>query len=231
MAKPWVAAAAVLLIWQAAPGHSAETPVPLDGPAAQQVIAAMDAEPRIARTWAMCPADAYDRSAPFYARWVKPDSEEPDICGAAPDACYRRCMDGGEAGACFGLGRAFQLRPAEIGNRHAHMLFAMACANGMGAGCTNRASSLRNLPVAREPLLSLPDKIRDNCEHRSFHIGCVQGDAWSCSMEGQAYQLGEGVPADAAQARTLFERSCGIAPDFVACTFAKDRMKEMSGRR
>ena len=231
MARRWVLAAAVLLAWPSASGHTAEAPVSLDGPAAQRVIAAMDAEPRIASTWAMCPADAYDRSAPSYARWVKPDSEKPDTCATSPETCYRRCMDGADAGACFGLGRAFQLRPEEIDDRHAQMLYAMACANGMGAGCTNRASSLRSVPVAGEPLLSLPAKVRNNCEYRSFHIGCAQGDAWSCSMEGQAYQLGQGVPTDAAQARASFDRSCRIAPDFVACTFAKGRMKEMKRQR
>lgn len=231
MAKRWIAAAAVLLSWQSAPGRTAETSVPLDGPAAQWVIAAMDAEPRISKTWAMCPADAYDRSAPFYARWVNPSSEKSDVCAAAPDACYRRCMDGSEAGACFGLAQAFQLRPKEIDDRHAQMLYAMSCANGIGAGCTNRASSLRNVPVAGEPLLSLPAKMRDNCEYRSFQIGCVQGDAWSCSMEGQAYMLGEGVPTDAAKARASFERSCGLAPDFVACTFAREHMSAMKRQR
>lgn len=231
MANRRAVAAAVLLIGRLAPGYAAEPPVPMDGPAAKAVVAAMDAEPRVAAVWAMCPADAYDRFAPFYARWVKPSSEAPDICARTPDACYRRCVDGGDSGACFGLGRAFQLRPDEIDNRYAEMLYAMACANGMGSGCTNRASGLRNAPVDGEPLLSLPAKMRDNCEYRSFHIGCVQGDAWSCSMEGQAYELGEGIPTDAAQARALLERSCGISPDFVACTFAKDRMRAMKRQR
>ena len=223
-------AVTVLLACWPGPGHTDEPPAPFDVSAAQVVAGHMDADPRLAAIFAMCPADAFKRDAPFYALWTNPKSNDEGLCGASPDVCYRQCVDDADAGACFGLGRAFQLNDAAVDERHTQTLFALACDAGMGSGCTNRASSLRNAPVEDEPLQRLSRAEQEDCEHRSFRIGCTQGDPWSCAMLGQSYQLGEGVAASPAQARSFFERSCSLSPEFVACDFAKAGLAALKRR-
>ncbi|MGT2488295.1 hypothetical protein ACU4GA_24925 [Methylobacterium oryzae CBMB20] len=46
-------------------------------------------------------------------------------------------------------------------------------------------------------------------------------------MLGQAYRLGEGVAAEASQARAALDVACAIKPDFAACAFAKRQRAEM----
>ncbi len=209
----------------------AEEPTPLDLAQAKTVMQEMDGDSRLQAVFALCPADAYERDAPFYAADVKPDATPLGQCSAAPEACYRRCMDHAEPGECFGLARAFQVHGPAVERRYAQMMFAMACNTGMGAGCTNRAASLRNATVKGDTERFGHAKAREPCEHRSFVVACTQGDAWGCAMLGQSYENGEGVALSITQARLYYERSCSIDPDFASCAFATGKLAEIGSDR
>lgn len=215
----------------ASPARADETahapaPTTLDADQATRLMTLIDGDRRLASVFAMCPADAFRRDAPVYALYVKPESDEA-ACATDPVACYRRCAEDAQGSSCFGLARLFQENPDTVANRYAQTLFAMACDAGMGAGCTNRAASLRNNPVDGEPLMAATEVERANCEHRSFDIACRQGDAWGCAMLGQTYQYGEGIERDATRARRYYDQSCAISPSFAACDFAKRHMTSM----
>ena len=196
---------------------------------AATVMAQIDADVRLRGVFAMCPADAYARDAPFYADYVKPRSRPLAECAAAPTECYRRCLEAADPGACFGLARAFQENEPAVDRRYAQMLFAMACDVGQGAGCTNRAASMRNAPIESDATLQGSKTAMQRCEHRSFAVACTQGDAWGCSMLGQTFELGEGTPVSTTQARRYYQKSCSINPDFPSCDFAKVRLGSLDG--
>ena len=220
-------AVALLLLLVSVPGHAVEDPAPLDLDLSRRVIAMIDASSKLSSVFALCPADAFERDAPFYGLYVKPTSISATECAHDPVTCYKHCVDDAQSGSCFGLARAFQLHSDLIDKRYAQTLFAMACDNGMGSGCTNRASSLRNVPIEGEPMRSIPEKEQVTCEYRSFRIGCTQGDAWSCAMLGQSYDNGEGVVHNAREARRHYRKACDIAPNFVACHFARSKLEEL----
>ena len=223
----WVGAGTLPLLLVTLSGQAVEGPALLDLGLSHQVTAMIDASPKLSSVFALCPADAFKRDAPFYGLYVKPASVSATTCAHDPMTCYKHCVDDAWSGSCFGLARAFQLHSDLIDKRYAQKLFAMACDHGMGSGCTNRASSLRNDPIEGEPMRSGSEKAQATCEHRSFRIGCIQGDAWSCAMLGQSYDNGEGVARDVRQARRHYRQACDIAPNFVACDFAKPKLEEL----
>ena len=211
----------------AAPHAWAEQTGAFDLDQAKTVMRRLGGDARAQAIFAMCPADAYRRDAPFYADWVKPRAVAEATCLAGPQACYQRCAEHSDSGACFGLARVFSDKQAELGQRYTEMLYALACDAGLGAGCTNRAASLRNAPLDTDAALHGDMAARETCEHRSFKIACTQGDAWGCAMLGQTYQNGEGVPVSVTQARYYFERACTINPNFASCDFAKQHLSEI----
>ena len=220
----WLAVVALMGVMHAAVAQDAPK---LQPEQAQSVMQQIDGEARVRAVMALCPADAYHRDAPFYADWVKPASRPDTECAAAPAACYRACLLDADPGACFGLARAFQQNEPAIDRRYTQAMFAMACDAGMGAGCTNRAASLRNRPIKGDREALGDATARQPCEHRSFAAACTQGDAWGCAMLGQTYQRGEGVEQSATQARRYFEKSCAINPHFASCEFAKAGLEEL----
>ncbi len=214
-----------------AAASGAERDPPLDMGQAKTVMQRLDGDAAVQAIFGLCPADAYRRDAPFYADYVKPDSVPLARCAAGPADCYRRCVDEAEPGACFGLARAFQVTEPAIDHRYAQMLFALACDHGEGAGCTNRASSLRNAPVKGDAARFGDATARQDCEVRSFRAACTQGDAWGCTMLGQSYQNGEGVERSVTQARRYYEKSCAINARFASCDFAKANMESLGTGR
>jgi TPR repeat protein len=73
--------------------------------------------------------------------------------------------------------------------------------------------------------------VKNACQFRSFKIACRENDAWGCAMLGQSYQYGEGVTRSASMARSAFRKSCRLAPDFEACSFARDGIRELAAVR
>lgn len=198
-----------------------------NGAEAQQVVALMDANPALARVYAACPADVFRQEAAPWEPLIRSRGVPLEICGTRPLSCLALCTTGSSGGHCFALARAFQVNQDQIKPRHAQMLFSMACATGMAGGCTNRAASIRNMRHEGDPFREAPEERKDLCQYRSFEIACGRRDAWGCAMLGQSHHYGEGVRADAAQARHFYQESCRISPAFAACEFSKSGIKAL----
>jgi len=205
--------------------NEAATP-PLNREQADKVVVQLDADQRVARVFAMCPADAFRTQQPVWRRLYAPANVPDADCARSPRSCLDSCLNWADSRSCFGLARAFQLNDELVPSRYAQMMFSMACATGLGAGCTNRGAAIRNTGDPGGPFNG-PDPARERCEARSFTIGCGENDAWGCAMLGQSYQKGEGLPADPLQARLMYAKSCAISPSFAACRFATRRMKDL----
>ena len=195
--------------------------IPRLGPATiDRLTRRMDADAALHRLLAVCPADVYRRRAGTAA------GVSLEACGRRPDQCLAQCLDRGSPDACFTLAGIVQAAP-HLDPLYGESLYQMACAAGDAAGCVNRAAGLRNASYAGDPYPKQPDARRSVCQFRSFAIGCDAGGAWGCTMRGQAYARGEGVPADVAAARRDFARACALGPLFAACTFAKKQLEEL----
>ena len=180
----------------------------------------MDGDAAVRRLLALCPADVYRRR-------VGPGSGATQaVCGRRPEQCLALCLERGSADACFSLAGIVQATP-RLDPLYGESLYQMACAAGDATGCVNRAAGLRNASYAGDPYPKRPAARRLTCQFKSFSLGCEAGGAWGCTMRGQAYALGEGVPADAAAARRDFTRACALGPRFAACSFAKKRIEEL----
>jgi hypothetical protein len=195
---------------------------------ATAVSAKMLVSRKATRALRTCPADLYEEGL-LSTREAAPRNFELADCARNRARCYRACIGGNMGEACFRLGQAFEARGRTGDSLRKQTLFALACAGGAGAGCTNRAAGLRNGRYPGGPLLALPRAARLTCEYRSFKIDCDLGGAWGCAMLGQAYRSGEGVARDAGLARQAYKKACSLAPDFEACEFAKSDLSEMGG--
>ena len=145
-----------------------------------------------------------------------------------PRDCYNLCVEWANGSACFRLAETYTHYSLDVPDAlDKERFFALACAMGYPAGCTNRAAGMRNGRLAGDPLYEAPIAARHHCEYRSFLLDCDRRGAWGCAMLGQAYQRGEGVTAQQQRAKAAFEASCAINPKFAACDFAKRRRAEM----
>lgn len=204
------------------PGLSAE--------AAKAVTSRMDENPQLRDVFGACPGDKYRRAVADSAVRLTVAPTRTERCTANPAGCYDRCMSG-SGSACFRLARTFQENEKAVPPRYTQMLFSMSCGFGYGAGCTNRASSIRNSLREGDPFRGASESVKNACQFRSFRIACRQDDAWGCAMLGQSYQYGEGVTRSGPQARSAFRKSCRLAPNFEACSFSKDGIRELSTMR
>jgi TPR repeat protein len=202
---------------------------PLQTTGAATVSARMLLNRKAARAIRTCPADLYEEGLRLPAKQAPSRNLGLSECTRNPERCYRACVSGNVGEACFRLGQAFEARGRTGDNLRKQTLFALACAGGDGAGCTNRAAGLRNGRFPGDPLLGMPAQARLSCTYRSFKIDCELGGAWGCAMLGQAYRLGEGVAPDIRLAREAYRRACSIAPGFDACEFGKSDLSPPGG--
>jgi hypothetical protein len=195
---------------------------------AAEVSQRLRAEPRLLRSFATCPADTFERERPFWRRLAAPKEPSERTCAQHPAACYDLCVGWANGPACFRLAEAYTHHSLDVPDAlDKERFYALACASGFPAGCTNRAAGVRNGRYAGDPLRETSLATQHACEYRSFLIDCDRRGAWGCAMLGQAYQRGEGVASQAQRARAAFEASCAIDPKFAACDFAKRRLSEM----
>ena len=149
-------------------------------------------------------------------------------CTEHPVACYDLCVGWSNAPACFELALAYERHLGDLADEtDKERLYALACAGGYSAGCTNRAAGIRNRSYAGDPFRTAPPATKQLCEYGSFLLDCDRRGAWGCAMLGQALRNGEGVSAQPTRARAAFDTSCKIDLDFVACSFAKRQVEQM----
>lgn len=150
-----------------------------------------------------------------------------DLCLAKPRLCLDLCRRHGDAKACAHFGWAAQKGEPTIPPRIGAAFFARACLLGYAAGCTNRASGIRNGDYADDPFRNAGLYARV-CEFKAFRFACAHNDAWGCAMLGQAYGNGEGVHVDKTAALAAYKKTCDLAPAFVACETAKSNIETLS---
>ena len=138
--------------------------------------------------FAQCPARIYS------GIWHRPHIDNilfsrrirAAYCKKTPDKCLQKCTNGKNGEYCFELARAFETYewPQEIGTLEMQdfsgRLFALACAYGSAAGCTNRAAGIRNDRHSEDPfndLASQQPKIKA-CLFSTFQLACGAKDAW-----------------------------------------------------
>jgi hypothetical protein len=202
----------------------------LSAEAAKAVTSRMDENPQLRDVFAACPADKFRRAVADPALRLTVATTSTERCTADPAGCYHQCISG-SGSACFHLARSFQEHEGAVPPRYTQMLFSMSCGFGYGAGCTNRASSIRNYLREGDPFRGAGESVKGACQFRSFRIACRQDDAWGCAMLGQSYQYGEGVTRSARLARSAFRKSCRLAPNFEACDFSKEGIGELAATR
>ena len=195
---------------------------------AAEVSQRLRTEPRLARTFAACPADTFARERPFWRGLAAPQQPAERTCAQHPAACYDLCVTWANGPACFRLAEAYTHHSLDVDDvLDKERFFALACALGDPAGCTNRAAGVRNGRYPGDPLRTVPTADQHACAYRSFLIDCDRRGAWGCAMLGQAYRNGEGVAAQEQRAKAAFEASCAISPKFAACDFAKGHLAQM----
>ena len=195
---------------------------------AAQVSERLHREPKLLRSFSVCPADTFERERPFWRGFADPKRPTEKTCALHPADCYDLCVGWANGPACFDLAQAFEHHSLDVADViDKHRLYALACAAGYPAGCTNRAAGIRNGHYDDEPHRSSPEATKQVCEYRTFSISCDHREAWGCAMLGQAYRLGEGVAAQPQRARAAFEASCQISPKFASCDFAKGQLRSM----
>ena len=191
------------------------------------VGAQTEANDEIQSHYKVCPAEIANTARPLWRLLFPGEHISRESCGEDIKACYRTCMEEGNAAACLALGYTLQAASPVISPLWSQMLFAQACAAGNSGGCTNRAAGIRNGQLDGDPMLDTdPDELR-SCFLRTFTLTCNEGDPWGCTMLGQSYQFGEGAPPDVRAAKRFYEKSCAISENFPACDFARDRLQEL----
>lgn len=223
------AAAFALLSGPAAPrADEAPAAAPFNAAEAAAIAGPLRQDPALLRSFGTCPADTFARERPVW-RWAfAPRRPTERRCAREPAACYALCTRWSNAPACFDLALAFEHHSLDVADiLDKERLYALACAGGFPAGCTNRAAGIRNGGYAEDPFRDAPRTDTDACLARSFRLDCDRRGAWGCAMLGQAYRLGEGVAAEASRARAAFDMACAINPDFAACAFARRQLAEM----
>lgn len=182
----------------------------------------------IERRLQTCPADAFESGRPFWRGFIAAKAPTEKVCARHPLDCYDLCVRWSNAKACFDLALAFEHHSLDVDIFDKQKLYAVACAKGMPAGCTNRAAGIRNGRYRDDPFREAPLASRQACEFRSFELDCDRRGAWGCAMLGQAYENGEGVGANIARARAAFEASCAISPKSAACSFAERHLERLN---
>ncbi|MDO9418779.1 sel1 repeat family protein [Pararhizobium sp.] len=192
------------------------------------ISAAIDADSEIKANHALCPADAFKGSRPYWRMLLSSTARTEKTCAADLALCLDDCRVKRNENACFAMARIFQERE-ETGTapKYAQMMFAQACATGSPGGCTNRAASIRNARPVGDPFDGVETEVQNTCLFRSFDTACSNEDAWGCAMLGQSHQTGQGIAQNSAKARTAYEKACVISPDFPACDYAKSLMEEL----
>jgi hypothetical protein len=194
----------------------------------EAVTLEMRRDPAVMRNYSACPANVFGRvrgGAPV-------EGLTEAVCTAEPMRCWTLCNEGRNGTACFRLARVFQERGPENDPR-SQILFTMACARGMAAGCTNRGAGVRNGEYDEDPFRKLSKARREACTFRSFDIACRQEDSWGCFMHGQAAASGEGVKRDIGRARDSFARACAATGGrgVAGCASANEALEDLKRRR
>jgi hypothetical protein len=191
----------------------------------EAVTTVMRRDPAVMRNYGACPADVFRQARASGVQTLA-------TCAAEPMGCWTLCSKSRDGNACFRLALAFQQFAPE-GDPRSQILFTMACARGMAAGCTNRGAGIRNSDYDGDPLKKLSKAKREACTARSFAIACRQEDSWGCFMLGQATANGEGVQRDLASARADYARACAATggQDVAGCAAANEALKDLDRRR
>jgi TPR repeat protein len=122
-------------------------------------------------------------------------------------ACKQRPPDdraacaGGDGAACY---RAGKLAVESHDDKTGMELLRRGCDAGDGKSCTMLADCHG---LKREQL---------DEQVRLYQRACDLRDGAGCYPLARLYEQGRGVPADAARARTLYERGCALG-DFMSC--------------
>jgi TPR repeat protein len=210
-----------------APLQAQDTPPDTD--ILQAIAGQVDAVQGIDGLLAACPAAIHGTGAGWFDG-MRGDGlirSEAD-CAADLTLCLRACTEGAHKNACFRLGLVFQTasyaQVSEAFEITARKAFAMSCAMGYAAGCTNRAAGLVNFPLAADALSQEPLATREACGFASFTSACNEGDSWGCTMLGLAYAEGKAVARDEGLARDALKKACLLAndPSFEACVYARE---------
>jgi hypothetical protein len=185
-------------------------------------------DPATEGIYSTCPADVFGRVRRRAAKGGLTES----ACAADPMRCWESCSGNRNGEACFRLARVFQDH-APKGDPRSQILFTMACARGMAAGCTNRGAGVRNAAYLNDLLREQPKARQEACTARSFDVACRNGDSWGCFMHGQAAQNGEGIPRDVARARASYRRACALTEgrDVAGCAAANEALPALDRRR
>jgi TPR repeat protein len=104
---------------------------------------------------------------------------------------------------------------------HAQALFLRACRLGVASGCTNAAA---DIDLRRERAAGTAEA----CTVPTYERTCAAGDAWGCTMLGDALLVGRGVRADPSRARVALEKACHGDEADPACVAAR-RLLTRSG--
>ena len=113
---------------------------------------------------------------------------------------YQQGCDGGDAGACTGLGF---LHEKGIGmgpdSAEAERLYRQGCDGGDAPGCTNLGYlHLEGIGMDPDPAEAA----------RLYRRGCDGGDALGCNNLGYLYEQGIGMDPDPAEAARLYRQDC-----------------------
>ncbi len=221
-----------LALGLAAPGSGQGKEVPAgSGRALAALLKPLDQNRQLARLYRQCPGGLFKPEPSRSPRLHRQAARLNDACEGQESACFRACVQEGNGAACLDLAYIAQRKRALVAPRYAQVLFTLACANGVGAGCTNRAAGIRNGGYADDPIGTGPDGASERCQHRSFKIACEQRDPWGCAMLGQSYRLGEGTAENPIAARSAYQQSCKLSPDFEACSFSREGLKAIDDAR
>jgi hypothetical protein len=191
------------------------------------LLPALEKNQELPAVYEVCPADIYKSKMTLFSLLRTDEWPDLDACEADLKYCHDACVHGKNGEACFSLARLLQDNGAPAADRHYEPLFALACAIGKPAGCTNRGGGIRNGGYENDPSGKWTEEARGLCLRRSFKTACDGDDAWGCAMHGQALFLGEGGPEDWGLAKAAFEKTCTLDPDFDSCGFAKSYMEDM----
>jgi TPR repeat protein len=111
----------------------------------------------------------------------------------------RAACDAGDAPGCTALGALVMESGAAIGvaASEAPAILAKACDGGDAMGCNNLASLYADQGPLRDPARA----------RALYEKACDRGSGMACSQIAKAFQAGDGVPADPAQASRFFARA------------------------
>lgn len=190
---------------------------------------AIDRNQETIANYKQCPSAIVGKSRGWMSYIVGSGELEFDDCAKNPAFCLKLCFEDRNENACFVAGRVLQEHAPDDKDEYSDKMFAQACALGHDAGCTNRGAGVRNDESPASGLADLPDK--GACTFGAFEYACGKDDAWGCFMYGQALEEGEGTPTDLTAALKAYKQTCDGRQDFVACTWATDRIEALEGKQ